>query len=518
MRKVNDKKYRQLTSFLRALYEWRVDLRLKFTIDSELGQELLVLWWIRYGTESYPGTSIFQGVSKDFVLKNIYGSDFSGSDHLRLPFFDVFFNDPDLNLRALFSKESDEYISWIYAWGYRIVLRKNCPLSKIIAGRYLLWLEKYPLNVNDEVRNNFFSSVRNLFPEDELEGLLGRYNSHISVIGKHDLNIGIGYDARLIKKSIETLGIPVSTLRKNSFDSYTPINIYAMPGPDALVELTLVDQELFACSYNILSPPWELPLWPSGLNILLVKFDEIWVHSDFVFNSIPVEFRYKVKKIPLPVEVLSPGKVDRPEKFRVLAAFDFGSFMSRKNPYSAVDVFIKALGDAEDTELIIKASNSDAKPAEFNQLKEYVSPYKCIRIITEELTTAALHKLYASACCFVSLHRSEGFGRNIAEMMLLNVPVIVTGYSGNMDFTNSDNAYIVPFSLIPVGAEDYIFPSGQYWAEPDIEAAANYLKILKSNQKDIQKIKNARNTIGQRYNIRATSEKLVEYLENLLFR
>ena len=36
--------------------------------------------------------------------------------------------------------------------------------------------------------------------------------------------------------------------------------------------------------------------------------------------------------------------------------------------------------------------------------------------------------------CFVSPHRSEGFGFNLAESMYLEKPVIATGYSGNIDF------------------------------------------------------------------------------------
>ena len=42
--------------------------------------------------------------------------------------------------------------------------------------------------------------------------------------------------------------------------------------------------------------------------------------------------------------------------------------------------------------------------------------------------------LMASVDCFVSLHRSEGFGLGMAQSMYLGKPVIATGYSGNMDF------------------------------------------------------------------------------------
>ena len=69
----------------------------------------------------------------------------------------------------------------------------------------------------------------------------------------------------------------------------------------------------------------------------------------------------------------------------------------------------------------------------------------------------------------MSLHRSEGFGRNIAESMMLRKPVIVTGHSGNMDFTTPGTAALVDHRLTLVKKGEYPFGDGMPWAEPDIE-------------------------------------------------
>ena len=45
--------------------------------------------------------------------------------------------------------------------------------------------------------------------------------------------------------------------------------------------------------------------------------------------------------------------------------------------------------------------------------------------------------LFASADCYVSLHRSEGLGLGMVQAMYLGKPVIATGYSGNLEFMNS---------------------------------------------------------------------------------
>ena len=54
--------------------------------------------------------------------------------------------------------------------------------------------------------------------------------------------------------------------------------------------------------------------------------------------------------------------------------------------------------------------------------------------------------LLARADCYVSLHRSEGFGLTLAESMALGTPVIATGYSGNTDFTTPHNSYLVDWT------------------------------------------------------------------------
>ena len=66
--------------------------------------------------------------------------------------------------------------------------------------------------------------------------------------------------------------------------------------------------------------------------------------------------------------------------------------------------------------------------------------------------------------CFLSLHRSEGFGRGPAEAMFFGKPVIATGWSGNMDYMAPGTAFPVRYRLLPVGRGAYPFADGQVWA------------------------------------------------------
>jgi hypothetical protein len=62
--------------------------------------------------------------------------------------------------------------------------------------------------------------------------------------------------------------------------------------------------------------------------------------------------------------------------------------------------------------------------------------------------------------------------------MLLCKPVIATNYSGNTDFTRSDNSCLVDYKLIEVKRDEYPHSKGQVWADPNLDQAASYMRRL----------------------------------------
>ena len=106
--------------------------------------------------------------------------------------------------------------------------------------------------------------------------------------------------------------------------------------------------------------------------------------------------------------------------------------------------------------------------------------------------------LLAKSHCFVSPHRSEGFGRNIAEAMFLNTPVIASAYSGNLDFCFENNSYLINGKLIPLKRGDYPCCEDSSWFDPDYlhlselmyEVYTNYDEAIKKSKLGQKTIEN----------------------------
>jgi glycosyltransferase involved in cell wall biosynthesis len=103
-------------------------------------------------------------------------------------------------------------------------------------------------------------------------------------------------------------------------------------------------------------------------------------------------------------------------------------------------------------------------------------------VVNETLSYDDLLKLKSGCDCYVSLHKSEGWGFGMIEAMNLGVPVICTAYSGNMEFCTPETAWLVDYTLIPLAPDDYIFVrEGQTWAEPDVADAARQMRAVKAD-------------------------------------
>ena len=237
-------------------------------------------------------------------------------------------------------------------------------------------------------------------------------------------------------------------------------------------------------SYNILRTYWELPRAPDAWAPWLASFDEIWAPTRFVAKAFQPIFDKPITIIPPCIEVDSRKyyrKADfgmQEDRFYFMFSFDYFSFSSRKNPLGVVKTFQSAFSKLNDkVGLVIKSTSA---PGQYHDIKteiDYVSERDSrIIVLDKGITRPEMLGLISNIDCYVSLHRSEGFGLGMAEAMAFGKPVIGTDYSGNTDFLSNVTGFPVPWEPRAVEPGEYPWSDGQSWADPDPLAAQEIMR------------------------------------------
>ena len=229
---------------------------------------------------------------------------------------------------------------------------------------------------------------------------------------------------------------------------------------------------------------WEQPELPLRHIAAFDGLTEVWTPSAFVQDAVARVSPIPVFKVPHAIEFsISPG-VSRAMfglpagRFLVLVMYDFHSYQQRKNPQAAIEAFCRAFPGKSGATLVIKTVNADKYAPEYASLRAAVDGRTEAVFIDRFLTRQEVFDLEDCCDCMLSLHRAEGFGLGLAEMMFLGKPVIATGWSGNMEFMTPMNSFPVEFELKKLDRACGAYEAGQEWAEADIAHAAACLRRL----------------------------------------
>jgi glycosyltransferase involved in cell wall biosynthesis len=269
--------------------------------------------------------------------------------------------------------------------------------------------------------------------------------------------------------------------------------------------------------YRIAYWNWELERVPEQWVKAAELVDEIWAPTRFVAEAMraamPKPVYHMLPGVEIgPVETVSRESIGIPkDHFVFLFMFDLHSQVHRKNPLAVFRAFQKAFRQTDRATLLIKTSGGDIHSADLAELRETVRGPNVI-LVDRLMTRAQAYGLMAQCDCFVSLHRSEGFGLGLAEAMLLAKPVIATGYSGNLDFMNGENSLLVDYELAEIVEDRAIYTRGNFWAEPSVDQAAAFMREVYENpeaaharaqqvQPDIQQVLSL-DSAGQRMRLR----------------
>ena len=235
--------------------------------------------------------------------------------------------------------------------------------------------------------------------------------------------------------------------------------------------------------------PWELPTVPPAWLRGFGFVHEVWAPSAFSAAAVrrvaPLGTPVRVVPHCLAADPPCPAPLDRAalglprDAVLTLAAFNLASSFARKNPLGMIEAHRRAFGDRADRVLLLRAGHADHFPNDLAVLREAVARLPNVLIDTTVRPRAEAHAVMAACDIVLSLHRSEGFGLVPAEAMLLGKPVVATAWSGTEDFLSDEWACRVPYALVPATDPRGVFTApGAVWAEPELDAAADALRLL----------------------------------------
>jgi len=250
----------------------------------------------------------------------------------------------------------------------------------------------------------------------------------------------------------------------------------------------------------------------SGLNASLrllgpygweeTKFPREWVKRLNAEGHGVLAMSHYVKKVlqdaglTLPIEVLGLGVADdfyqaTLLKDPVFSLMDLPSssyffHVSSGFPRKGMDIlfaaFDRASSDIDEIGLVIKTS-----PNPHNQLEALLNQYgwvehqsvdsvslyrraggaRWVLCISQDIQVEELIALYRGAKALVMPTRGEGYGLPIAEALVLDCPVIVTGAGGHLDFCDDSNVRVLKADW--AFAKTHLSQFDSLWFEPDVD-------------------------------------------------
>ena len=325
----------------------------------------------------------------------------------------------------------------------------------------------------------------------------------VNLIAYIRAEMGLGVVARGMAAAIDDAGIPFNIINVESgnYSQHTDRSWAHKEVSDSDYDTTIVfmnpDQSLhlrqevpatlLGDRYVVGQWYWELPELPEEWVKEFEFVDEVWAASRFICDAVSRKTSRPVTYIPPVVSLsesaeLSRSQLGLPEnRYLFLAMFDTNSVLQRKNPLGVLRAFKKAFAGDAHVALVMKFNNPDYRESLLQLVREEMAGMENVTVIDRIMDRDEVTSLIKACDCFVSLHRSEGFGLGPAEAMSLAKPAIITNWSGNVDYMTADNSIAIDYELVKLGRDYGPYKAHQSWAEPDLEQAGYWMKKLASD-------------------------------------
>jgi hypothetical protein len=205
-----------------------------------------------------------------------------------------------------------------------------------------------------------------------------------------------------------------------------------------------------------------------------------------------------------------------------------GNFgQDRKDVSGLIRVFLETFKNKKKKPaLILKTMSGPASITDRNKIQKDIDRIKQsinsknlpnIYLFHGEISDDEMNQLYnhSKIKAMVSLTKGEGFGRPLLEFSLVKKPIIVSGWSGHMDFMDKELSILLGGELTPVhpsAANQYLIKESQ-WFSPDPIHIGHFLKDVYENYKKyIVKAKK----LGTKNKNEFSREKMTEKIDLIL--
>lgn len=209
---------------------------------------------------------------------------------------------------------------------------------------------------------------------------------------------------------------------------------------------------------------------------------------------------------------------------------DFGE--DRKDLSGLIHTFLKTFGNMENPPaLVLKTSPGTFSVSGRSHIMDKISMIKKmmkleklpnIYLLYGDLTDAEMNSLYnhPKIKAFVSFTKGEGYGRPIAEFMSTGKPIIVSGWSGHVDFVDSGKHHLLKGKLTKVHSSaiwETIINEGSSWFTVDYQYAQETMeKVFKNYNKSLITSKLSVNDVKTKWSYTAMRERFQKILDSSL--
>ena len=311
--------------------------------------------------------------------------------------------------------------------------------------------------------------------------------------GIHGLGRAAAYDLQEVRRRhshVITIDISAALRREptHRVELETLVeNVYFLCQPDTYwVIPDVVDPAIFHGAYRTGRWVWETPKFPNSWRFAEALVHRIWAPSQFCADTFEHALPVPVEIIPYPVVALQRPQWDMRSRLGINAnvflgvcIMDVYSCPDRKNPWDHIRAWKLAFGDNPDFTLVMKIRLGKRTKVVLSELTELIGNARNVRILTNDLSHEEIAALHHSADVYMSLHRSEGYGLNIMEALLLDKPVVATDYSANAEYGPSFPTYYgIPYAMVRYSDSWRHYEDNFDYAQPDLQVAAQTLRAI----------------------------------------